>query len=144
MALSAANAAHADEQNTYKRITGDDLQGIYSGQTMIGEYVTRKGGIKHYKFTEYHRPNGKTDYIETGADTVKGEWKVIGGDKICYTYPGNTTFNQTYCFFVYENDGCYYSYAFAQMTLKGPMSWDYWTSRAVSKGSGASCAAGVS
>jgi len=138
------NFATAGEQPKYQRITGENLQKVYSGQTMVGEYVTRQGGINHYKFTEYHDPDGTTDYIETDADTVKGVWKIIGGDKICYTYPGNSTFDKTYCFFVYENDGCYYSYALGQMTLNGPMSWDYWTSRAISKGSGNSCSAGVS
>ncbi len=138
-ALCAATMAQASSSSGHTQIKGDDLRAVFSGTTMVGEYVTYRDETKTYNYTELHFKGGDTDYIE-GKQREKGQWRIVGDDKICYKYPKSQYYMNTYCFFVYETEGCYYKYALPSMTLRGPRSWDMWSSRAVRKGHGGSCA----
>ena len=128
----------------YQQLKGDALTAAFMETTVFSEYQRAGGGIKNEQFTETHHANGETDYQELGTPKIKGEWQIVGDDKICYRYPGNEVFTKTYCFFVYKSGTCYYNYGPGQMTLKGPYNWDLWTSRFVRKGDGGSCAKPVS
>lgn len=131
-------------ETEYRQIKGDDLHKALNETTVIAEYQSTNGGIEHYRYKETHHSDGTTDYVEQGAPLIKGEWNIIGDDKVCYKYKGNQVFNQTYCFFVYQNDKCYYVYGLNAMTVKGPRSWDFWTSRFVREGDGGTCEAPIS
>ena len=140
----ARDSQHNRNPNPAGRwIKGDELKALFFNQTAIGEYHSVNGGIKSDQFTEYHRPDGTTDYIELGQKTEKGLWWLVGGDRICYRYPGNKVFNRTYCFFIFKREQCYYNYSFGAMSLKGPRNPDWWTSRFIIKGKGGSCEAPV-
>ena len=118
---------------------GDDLRAVFYETKMVGEYRHFRDKTKTFNYTEYHFKNGTSDYIE-GDKREDGLWKIVGDDKICYSYPGSEYFNRTYCFMVFNDDGCFYKFSQFDMTLRGPRNWDLWTSRAVRKGSGATCA----
>lgn len=137
----AANASATDA--AYQQITGEHLQSLFSNKTVVSEYKNMDGGIKDFRFTEHHFKDGTTDYIERGQKPEKGSWKIIGKQKICYTYPGNETFDGTYCFFVFKEGECYYNYGINAMTLRGLKNRDWWTSRFIIKGEGGSCDAAV-
>ena len=139
--LAATNVSATDAP--YQQITGARLLNLFTDKTVVSEYHDTEGGIKDFRFTEHHFKDGTTDYIERGQKTEKGRWKIIGKQKICYTYPGNETFNETYCFFVFKEGECYYNYGLAAMTLHGPKNRDWWTSRFIIKGEGGSCDAAV-
>ena len=137
----SALADEADKKN-YQQITGKALRAIFDDTMMLGEYRDYRDLTKTFSYTEFHNTNGTTDYLE-GERFDKGVWRMVGDDKICYNYPDSDFYKYTYCFVVYDNDGCYYKYSARSMTYYGPRSWDKWTSRAVRKGSGKSCAAPV-
>lgn len=130
--------------SVYQQITGDALNTVFMETTVRSEYQRLETGIQNDHFTETHHANGDTDYQELGTPKIKGSWKIVGDDKICYRYPGNKVFTQTYCFFVYKSGSCYYNYGARQMTLNGPYDWDLWTSRFVREGDGGSCVQPVS
>ncbi|NNC36116.1 MAG: hypothetical protein EX271_04100 [Acidimicrobiales bacterium] len=132
------------EDDGYLQITGDDLHSVFYESTVVSEYQRISGGIQNEQFIETHHANGETDYQELGTPKIKGSWQIVGDDKICYRYPGNKVFTQTYCFFVYKSGTCYYNYGSRQMTLNGPYDWRLWTSRFVRKGDGGTCDAPVS
>jgi len=140
-----AGSAIADDapKKNYKQVTGKTLRAVFNDTMMLGEYRDYRDITKTYSYTEFHFKNGTTDYIE-GDNRDDGVWKLVGDDKICYNYPQSEHYKHTYCFIVYETDGCYYKYSTGSMTYYGPRSWDDWTSRAVRKGTGKSCAAPVS
>jgi hypothetical protein len=126
-----------------QQITGQALRDVFTDNTVISEYQSIRG-IKHYQFSEHHNPDGTTDYVELGETGEPGLWKLVGDDKICYRYPGNRRFPDTYCFVVYKIDTCYYNFGTQDMTMRGPRNWDAWTSRFVVKGDGGVCGEGVS
>lgn len=123
------------------QLKGDELRAVFNNTKVLSEYRDFKGIHENgYDFTEFHHENGTTNYTEIGAKTEQGLWKIIGEDKVCYKYPNTDAFTQTYCFFVYQQDKCYYNYSLNAMTIHGPKRWDMWTSRFVREGSGGSCA----
>lgn len=143
MVLLTAFNANGQENPAGHWIKGQELHRLFMGKTAIGEYHSANGGIKNDRFTELHKPDGHTDYIELGQRTENGLWWLVGDNRICYRYPGNEVFNRTYCFFVFKREDCYYNYSFGAMGLKGPRNADWWTSRFVIKGDGGSCNAPV-
>jgi len=142
--LALAPAAHAgDQAEQFRPLTGDALKTAYSDAMMIGEFRKYYTSLDTNEYTEYHDPAGTTDYT-VGPRFLKGEWEIKGGDKLCYKYPNSEKLTRTYCFAVYEFDGCYYKYPLRNMTAGGPISWDNWSTRAVRKGSGSTCKPQVS
>lgn len=135
--------ANADNTARFSQMLGSDLKAVFNDTIMVGEYRVFRETTETFSYTEFHSPEGWTDYKE-GPQIEKGVWTLVGEDKICYNYPGSEYYAQTYCFFVYETGGCYYKYTWQNMTLNGPRNWDSWSSRAVRKGSGANCAAPTS
>lgn len=130
-----------DTQPDHTQVKGDALRAVFDNTKVLSEYRNFKGIHENgYDFTEFHHRNGTTSYTEIGAKTERGLWKIIGEDKICYTYPNTDAFTQTYCFFVYQQDKCYYNYSLNAMTIHGPRNWSLWTSRFVREGDGGSCA----
>lgn len=132
----------AKENNDHVQMKDDALRTVFSNTVMVGEYRTYRDITKTFTYREFHTVDGTTDYKE-GRKHEDGLWKIIGGDKICYKYPNSDYYTHTYCFFVYEFEGCYYKFTPSNMTLRGPRSWNSWSSRAVREGSGHSCAAAV-
>ena len=132
------------DDSEWRQIKGEELHKTFDKTTVVGEYRSDRGGIEHFKFKEIHKPYGTTDYIEQGAETVIGKYEIVGDDKICYRYEGNEVFNRTYCFFIYKNGSCYYNFSRNAMSLKGPLNWDWWTSRFIRNGEGGTCAPPVS
>ncbi len=132
--------ADGEENPHYTQIKGDALKAVFFDTMMLGEYRLFRGDSQTYTYTEFHFANGTTDYIEGADKREEGLWNIIGDDKICYQYPKSENYRQIYCFLVYQIQGCYYKFSPYDMTLTGPINWDRWTSRAVRKGSGASCA----
>ncbi len=110
---------------------------------MIGEYSDFRDRTQTYQYTEFHHQDGTTNYIE-GGKAENGEWRIVGGDKVCYRYPQSKVYTGIYCFYVYKNDKCYYKYSPRNMGLKGPRDFDKWSSRAIRKGEGGTCAEPVS
>ena len=135
--------ASAENNAEYKQMLGDNLKAVFNETMMIGEYRAFRDKTKTSNYSEFHYKDGSTDYKE-GDQKERGVWELVGPDKICYNYPESSYYQQKYCFFVYESEGCYYKYSLQSMSLSGPRSWDYWSSRAVRKGSGKSCAAPIS
>lgn len=141
--ISPAQARNSAKQSpSYIQMKDDALRAVFSDTVMVGEYRTYRDITKTFNYTEFHTIDGTTDYKE-GRKHEDGLWTIIGGDKICYKYPKSNYYTRTYCFFVYESEACYYKYTPANMTLRGPRSWNSWSSRAVREGSGGSCAAPV-
>jgi len=138
-----ATPVHADNKAKNLQITGEALRAVFDQTMMVGEYRNFRDVTKTYNYTEYHFSDGVTDYIE-GKKQEKGIWKIVGDDKICYKYPKSNYYTQTYCFIVYLSDTCYYKYSVRDMTLRGPRSWNRWTSRAIRKGDGGACAEPIS
>lgn len=130
----------------YTQMKGAELLAVFTDTTMVGEYRNYRDETRTYNYTEVHTVSsdvgGATDYLE-GKQHEKGIWTIVGGDKVCYKYPRSDYYTRTYCFFVYESEKCFYKYPPSAMNLRGPKSWDRWTSRAIRKGSGGSCAAAV-
>ena len=141
--LAIASVAHADNGTDFTQMLGDDLKAVFNNTMMIGEYRSVRDRTQTSNYTEFHFDDGSTDYKE-GPQVEKGIWNLVGQDKVCYRYPESSSYTQTYCFFVYESDGCYYKYSLYAMGLNGPVNYDYWSSRAIRKGSGKSCAAPIS
>jgi hypothetical protein len=135
--------AHANNVGSGAQLKGDDLRAVFSDTVMVGEYQEYRGTTRTYNYTESHHADGTTDYVE-GRKKEDGRWKIIGDDKICYKYPRSRYYTQTYCFFVFDVEGCYYKFTLQNMTLnRGPKNWDRWSSRAVRKGAGGSCGAPI-
>ncbi len=97
---------------------------------------------KTYKFTEAHTESGTTAYKEGPIET-NGIWYTLGENKVCYKYPNQPEMGGTSCFWVYNDDGCYYGYGLSEMTLTGPRSFDDWSARWVIDGSHNSCDAPI-
>lgn len=135
--------ANANSDSGYQQILGDELKAVFNETLMVGEYRAFRDKTETNNYTEFHFDDGSTDYKE-GPQKERGVWTLVGPDKICYRYPESASYTQTYCFFVYESEGCYYKYPLQVMGLNGPRSYEYWSSRAVRKGSGKSCAAPIS
>jgi len=134
-----SGSAFADNDKVRKQVKGEALKAVFSETTMIGEYRLYRTETETYNYTEFHSKDGSTDYIE-GDQLEKGIWTLIGDDKICYRYPRSDYYTQKYCFFVFNVEGCYYKFSLRQMSIRGPRNWDRWSSRAIRKGSGKSCA----
>ncbi len=131
--------ALANKNSGAAQMKGEALRAIFDQTMMIGEYREFRDITRTYNYTEFHYTDGTTDYIE-GRKHEKGVWKIIGDDKICYKYPKSKYYTGTYCFFVFKSDGCYYQFAPRNMSLHGPRNWNKWSSRAIRKGSGGTCA----
>lgn len=142
-AIIMAAPARAENETGFKQMLGDDLRAVFNETMMIGEYRAYRDNTQTNNYTEYHFKDGSTDYKE-GPQKERGVWTLVGADKICYRYPDSDFYKQTYCFFVYESEGCYYKYSRQVMGLNGPKNYGYWSSRAVRKGSGQTCAAPIS
>ena len=139
-----AAAAENKAQNAYEAMTAEKFKKLLPGKTLLGEYRYMRERSKTYNFRETHHANGTTDYIE-GPIKSKGKWYTLSTHKICYTYPDDPDMGGNIsCFWVYNNDGCYYGYSRREMTLKGPRSYNDWSARWIIKGSGKSCDAAVS
>jgi len=135
-----ANPAQANNVEG-AQVKGEDLRAVFSDTIMVGEYQEYRDTTRTYTYTENHHADGTTDYVE-GRKKEDGRWRIIGEDKVCYKYPRSRYYTRTYCFFVFNVDGCYYKFTAQNMTLnRGPKNWDRWSSRAVRKGAGGSCAA---
>jgi len=135
--------AYANNSGGFTQMKGEALRAVFSDTMMVGEYREYRNITRTFNYTEYHSKDGKTDYIE-GRKREAGRWKIVGDEKICYKYPNSRYYTQTYCFYVFNADGCYYKFTPSNMTLKRrPKNWDKWSSRAVRKGAGGSCAAPV-
>jgi len=143
LSIAFGSVAFANNDAEYKQMLGDDLKAVFNNTMMIGEYRAVRDHSKTNNYTEFHFDDGSTDYIE-GPQKEKGIWNLVGPDKVCYRYPESSSYTQTYCFFVYEDNGCYYKYSLQAMGLNGPRNYDYWSSRAIRKGSGKTCAAPIS
>ena len=141
--ITASAFADEAEKKNYQQVKGKALRAIFDDTMLLGEYRDFRDITKTFSYTEFHFKNGTSDYIE-GDSRDKGIWKIVGDDKICYNYPDSENYKYTYCFIVYDLEGCYYKYSVGSMTYYGPRTWDGWTSRAVRKGSGKSCAPPVS
>ena len=136
---ASANNVGANNANIGAQVKGGDLRAVFSNTLMVGEYQEYRDITRTYNYTEDHHADGTTDYTE-GRKEEDGRWAIIGSDKICYKYPRSRYYTRTYCFFVFNVDGCYYKFTAQEMTLKrGPKNWDRWSSRAVRKGAGGSC-----
>lgn len=133
----------AKDQPAYKPLTHDEYLELLPGKTIKGEYRFMRQRTKTYQFQETHNADGTTDYKE-GPIRSKGIWYPLGKQKICYKYPGDPNMSGTSCWFVYNDDGCFYGYNISQMTLKGPRYFDNWGARWVIVGSGGTCDASVS
>lgn len=145
LAVLLSASANAQTKSKYVQIKGDELHAVFNNTMVFSEYHDFKGiNNKTYSFTEFHSEDGTTDYTEIGSKTEKGRWKIIGGEKICYKYPKTRAFPRTYCFFIYEQNKCYYQYDISAMTIRGPRSWNRWTARFVRKGDGGVCGEAVS
>jgi len=131
--------AMANQNGGVSQMKGEALRAVFNQTMMVGEYREYRDVTRTYNYTEFHYADGTTDYIE-GHKSEKGVWKIIGDDKICYKYPKSKYYTQTYCFFVFISDGCYYKFAPRNMSLRGPRNWGKWSSRAIRKGAGGSCA----
>ena len=102
-----------------------------------------------FNFSETHNADGTTLYKE-GPLSEPGIWYTLkapagstAGGKVCYKYIG-PQMSGTHCFWVYEEDGCYYGYGRNNITLDGPRSFNDWTARWIIKGSGKTCATPLS
>lgn len=138
-----AGIANANNSNNFTQMKGAELRAVFSDTMMVGEYREYRDITRTYNYTEHHYKNGTTDYVE-GRKKEDGRWNIIGNEKICYKYPGSRYYSRTYCFFVFNVEGCYYKFTVANMTLKRrPKNWDRWSSRAVRRGAGGSCDAPV-
>lgn len=143
IAALVTSTASAENDQGFTQMLGDDLKAVFNETMMIGEYRAFRNLTETNDYTEFHFKDGSTDYKE-GRQEERGIWTLVGSDKICYRYPDSNQYKQTYCFFVYESEGCYYKYSLQVMGLNGPRSFDFWSSRALRKGSGGSCAAPIS
>ncbi|MEE9272331.1 MAG: hypothetical protein V3U57_03565 [Robiginitomaculum sp.] len=142
--MLSINAHATDDTSEYSQMKGKALQDVFKNTKMLGEYKRYRKDTQTFSYTEFHNKNGTTDYKEGKSANEPGVWKLIGDDKVCYKYPKSKRNTKTYCFFVYKFDKCYYKYSLGQMTLRGPRNWDDWSSRAVRKGDGGSCATPLS
>lgn len=137
--IGVALPAHANNTSAGAQVTGEDLRAVFSDTVMVGEYQEYRDITRTFNYTESHHADGTSDYAE-GRKKEDGRWKIIGEDKICYKYPRSRYYTRTYCFFVFNVDGCYYKFTPQNMTInRGPRNWDRWSSRAVRKGAGGSC-----
>ena len=133
-----SRAAEADNK-TYTPLSAEDYHRLLPGHTLIGEYRFLRERTKTFNFTEAHHADGTTDYRE-GPIRAKGVWYTLGKHKVCYKYPNQPDMGDGIsCFWVYNQNGCYYGYSFDSMTLHGPRRFEDWTARWVIKGSGKSC-----
>ena len=127
----------------YQQIKGEkNLRAVFEKTMMVGEYRTYRDETRTYNYTEYHNGDGTTDYRE-GKLREKGNWNIVGDDKVCYKYPKSDYYEATYCFFVFKQGDCYYKHSLRNMTPRGPRRWKRWSSRAIRKNDGGSCAAPV-
>ena len=135
----SAMAAPDDVQPRFQPMTKQDYEHLLPDQTLIGEYRFLRERSKTYNFTEKHNADGTTDYHE-GPIHANGVWYTLGRHKICYKYPNSPEMGQGIsCFWVYNQEGCYYGYGFNNMTLHGPRKLEDWSARWILKGSGKSC-----
>ena len=139
----SASAGPKTQPKAYSPLTHDQYLKLLPGKTIKGEYRYMRERTKTYRFSEHHNADGTTDYKE-GTIHSKGIWYPLGKQKICYKYPGDPDMSGTSCWFVYNDDGCYYGYNIGEMTLRGPRNFDNWGARWVIVGEGGSCDAPVS
>ena len=127
------------DKKTFTPVSAQEFHKLLPGKTLIGEYRFLRERSKTFNFSETHYGNGTTDYRE-GPIRSKGIWYTLGKNKICYKYPDDPDMgHEISCFWVYDQNGCYYGYGFDSMTLNGPKRFEDWTARWVVKGSGKSC-----
>ncbi|MCF6219976.1 MAG: hypothetical protein L3J65_02590 [Robiginitomaculum sp.] len=131
--------ARANNSGSFTQMKGDALRAVFTDTMMVGEYRQYRDLTRTFNYTEFHSKDGTTDYVE-GRKKEDGRWKIIGNEKICYKYPGSRYYSQTYCFYVFNADGCYYKFTPENMTLnRNPRNRNRWSSRAVRKGAGGTC-----
>jgi len=137
-ALTLAAPVSATE---YTRLNAKQLTKHYAGQTELGEYSNYTSRSDTVMYTEIHNEDGTIAYKE-GDFSSTGIWYVTEKDQICYRYNEANGLGRAQCFWIYEADGCYYSFSRKPALLKKtPERYERWGSRGVIKGSGHTCAA---
>jgi hypothetical protein len=81
-------------------LSGPEIQSLFDGATVAGNYYDGRG-----EFTEYHHADGHA-YGHNGRQiNTDGCWAVVG-DHICYYY-GPPDKRTTHCFTVHKTDRLY-------------------------------------
>lgn len=120
-----------------RKLSGAEIREAFEDKTHEGVYQFpdyHYGEDGHY--TEYHHPDGTSDYKEYELGVIKGRWR-IEDDAICYGYQ-DSRINGA-CFQMYLQGTCYYQFT-SQKSEDG--SWHqsvYWNARSVIDGTIANC-----
>jgi len=125
-------------------LRGKALQSHFNGNTVLGEYRRETPRSDGYDYTETHNFNGTVKYQE-GDFKVTGIWYMRNGVEICFVYAEPSGPTSPQCGVYVEKDGCTYGYDLFDVDKNGvPHDFDDWEARHIIKGSGKSCAEGVS
>jgi len=138
--LASSQSQSLDIRPYAKRITGDDLEGQFSGQTHAGAYNFSLGGDARDFYTERHNKDGTVLYKE-GDSRAEGRWGVFN-DVLCYYYT-NSNINGG-CFRVYRIENCYYFYSDSLPDDPNEIDGNFWTARSTLKGERQKCEAAIS
>lgn len=143
--LSGASIATAQSQRTdirphAERMTGENLNAVFEGQTHDGAYNFNLHGVASTQYLETHSPDGKIIYSEYDLEFT-GSW-IIQNHNICYHYddPGLNSG----CFRVYRIQNCYYFYSAQLPEHADEIDRDYWWARSVIKGEEPLCVPAIS
>jgi len=137
---AGAQSQQLDIRPYGERITGEDLEIHFTGQTHDGAYSFSRDGEARAFYTEQHNTDGTVFYVE-GDIEANGRWGVFN-DILCYHYTNDTLTGG--CFRVYRVENCYYFYSNTSPDDPNEIDGDFWTARSTLKGETQKCEAAIS
>ncbi len=119
-----------------QRLKGNALWDAISGTTLLGIYRGKRPSSGTPHFTEYHDPDGTTQYREGGV-SGPGRWAIIQ-DRLCFAYKDILT-PGPHCFVIIQSGNCLFNYRSIIIENDLPTHPDLWSSKAVPKGQVSTC-----
>jgi len=138
--LAFAQSQTTDIRPNALRLSGEEIQAEFNGQTHEGAYNFNAVGEARNNYTETHFEDGRTQYKEQGL-TNRGVWFVNNGS-LCFVYEDDMMAGG--CFRVYKVENCYYFYSDQFEERADELDRDYWTARSVKQGETPQCDAPIS
>ena len=124
-----------ENETSFRQLLGEEMMAAYQNKTLEGIYASYVQAMKNDEepvtFTEFHHDNATTTYEHRGLTSFKttGVY-IVRKDRMCYMYndPGNVV--GRFCFYVFEQDNCYYHFSVQEPLPVKAKDFDNWTSMA--------------
>ena len=119
----------------YRQLIGEEMMDAYQNKTLEGIYASYVQAMRNNEepvtFTEFHHDNATTTYEHRGLTkfTTTGIY-IVRKDRMCYMYNDPPNVKGKFCFYVFEQDNCYFHFTTDEPLPLKAKDFDKWTSMA--------------